>query len=167
MAKEKRPTEEDRVEALRRLLSGLVRGDDVFDLTAAVANLHPAHNTFPGEVFMQLAADSLDLAGVDGKDPIPYEGLREKYLPECEFRGRENRRIRFAVLASASLRAGLEADLLDEVTWWRTDDFWRYGLCAAVALIRAGAEREGVTVAAFAERLADRHQLTLEDLTTG
>lgn len=167
MAKEKRPTEEDRVEALRRLLSGLANGEDVVDLSAAVEDLHPAHDTFPGEVFMELAADALDLAGVERSDPIPYEGLREKYLSECDFRGRENRRIRFAILASASLRGGLEADLLDEVAWWQTDDFWRYGLCAAVALIRAGAEREGITVAAFAQRLAKRHQLTLDDPTTG
>lgn len=44
--------------------------------------------------------------------------------------------------------------------WWRTDDFWRYALCAAVALIRACAERQGIIVAAFAERLAERAQVS-------
>jgi hypothetical protein len=31
---------------------------------------------------------------------------------ECEFKGRQNGKIRFAILASASLRGGIEADLL-------------------------------------------------------
>lgn len=49
---------------------------------------------------------------------IPYEGLWETHLPECQFRGRENRKIQYAILTSAALRAGLEPDLLDEVVWW-------------------------------------------------
>jgi hypothetical protein len=155
------PTEEDRDEALRRLLSGLVAGDDVFELAASVADLHPKYNTFPGEVFMDLAADALEIADATRNDPVPYEGLRETYLPECEFRGRDNRRIQYAILTSASVRGGLEPDLLDEVTWWRADDYWRYALFAAVALIRAGAERQGVTIAQMVERLADRTGVTL------
>lgn len=118
----KRPTAEDRTEALRRVLSGLVDGADVFELAASVADLHPKTNTFPGEVFMGLAADALETAGATRDHPIPYEGLRETYLPECEFRGRNGRKIRYAVLTSASVRGGLEPDLLDEVIWWHTDD---------------------------------------------
>ena len=155
------PTEEDRDEALRRVLSGLLAGDDVFELAASVADLHPEYNTFPGEVFMDLAADALEIADATRNDPVPYEGLREIYLPECEFRGRDNRRIQYAILTSAAVRGGLEPDLLDEVTWWRADDYWRYALFAAVALIRAGAERRSVTIAQMAEQLADRSGVTL------
>ena len=155
------PTEEDRDEALRRLLSGLVAGDDVFELAASVADLHPKYNTFPGEVFMDLAADALEIADATRNDSIPYEGLRETYLPECEFRGKNNRKIQYAILASASVRGGLEPDLLDEVAWWRADDYWRYALYAAVALIRAGADRQSVTIAQIVEQLADRSGVTL------
>jgi len=77
------PTDQDRAEALRRLLCGLARGDDVFGLAAAIEELHLRHNTFPGEVFLRLVADALDVASVDCDDPVPYEGLREKYLGEC------------------------------------------------------------------------------------
>jgi hypothetical protein len=56
----KRPTDEDRAEALRRLLVGLARGDDANQLSSAIADLHVRHNTFPGEVFMELAADALE-----------------------------------------------------------------------------------------------------------
>ena len=45
----RRPTEQDRVEATRRFLSGLANGDDVFELSSATGELHPKTNTFPGE----------------------------------------------------------------------------------------------------------------------
>jgi hypothetical protein len=157
----KRPTEEDRVEAIRRLLAGLSRGDAVHDLSRAIEDLHPKNDTFPGEVFTRLAADALDLAEVTAQQPIPYEGLREKFLPECDFRGRENRKIQYAVLTAAAARGGLEPDLLDEVIWWHADDFWRYGLGAAVAIIRSCADRMSVAVPEFARQLADRTGITL------
>lgn len=155
------PTEEDRDEALRRLLSGLAAGDDVFELAASVADLHQKYNTFPGEVFMDLAADALEIAGATRNDPISYEGLLETYLPECEFWGRDNRKIQYAILTSASVRGGVEPDLLDEAGWWRADDYWQYALFAAVALIRVGAERQSLTIARVVEQLADRTGVTL------
>ena len=57
----KRPTDEDRAEALRLLLVGLSRGDDANQLSSEIADSHVRHNTFPGEVFMELAADALDV----------------------------------------------------------------------------------------------------------
>jgi hypothetical protein len=73
------------------------------------------------------------------------EGLRERFLPECTFRGREIKKLQYAVLAAAALQGGTEPDLL-EVAWWQTDDFWQYALFAAVAYIRAAASRAGVPV---------------------
>lgn len=157
----KRPTEEDHREAVRRLLTGLAAGDDAVDLVASVADLHPKNDTFPGEVYMELAADALEVAGAGRDDPIPYEGLRETHLPEREFRGRENRQFQYAVLTSASVRGGLEPDLLDEVIWWGTDDYWHYALYAAVALIRASAAHVGVPVARVVEQLAENHRVAL------
>ena len=66
-----------------------------------------------------------------------------------------------AVLVAAAARGGLEPDLPDEVIWWHGDDFWRYGLAAAVALIRSCADRMGVAVPEFAQQLADRKGITL------
>jgi hypothetical protein len=152
-----RPTEDDRIEAIRRLLSGLEKGTDANELAAGIADLHPKNDTFPGEVFMGLAADVLDVAGIGRDTAIRYEGLLEAHLPECRFRGRENRKIQYAVLTSAALRAGLEPDLLVEVVWWGTDDYWRYALFAAVGLVRAAAARQGVPVPRLARQLAERH----------
>ena len=155
-----RPTEEDRIEAITRLLGGLEKGSDAHVLAAAVADLHPKNNTFPGEVFMELAADAFEIAGISRDTSIPYEGLRETHLPECSFRGRENRKIQYAILTSAAYRAGLEPDLLDEVTWWHNDDYWRYALFATVGLIRAAAARQGISAAQLARQIAERHGIT-------
>jgi len=153
----RRPPEEDRIEAIRRLLGGLENDSDAHELAAAIADLHPKNNTFPGDVFMELAADALEIAGISRDAPIAYEGLREAHLPECSFRGRENRKIHYAILASTAFRAGLEPDLLDEVTWWQNDDYWRYALFAAVGLIRAAAARQGIPTAQLARQIAERH----------
>jgi hypothetical protein len=156
-------TDDDHREAVQRLLVGLATGQDVFELSAAVADLHPKNDTFPGEAFLHLAAEILrDTVAADA-GPIEYEGLRERHLEEVQFRGKDNRRIQYAVLCAGAIAGGLEPDLLDEVVWWGTDDFWHYGLLAAVALIRASADRRGVSVDQVVAELADRHGVAFRE----
>ena len=107
-------------------------------------------------MFLHVAADALDWCGVSRADPLPLEGLRERFLPECTFRGRDNGKLRYAVLTAAALHGGTEPDLLDEIAWWQTDDFWRYALFAAVAFIRAAAIRAGVPVRQACRDLAQQ-----------
>jgi hypothetical protein len=154
-------TEEDEREAVQRLLVGLSSGQDVFGLSATIADLHHKNDTFPGEVYIRLAAEVLADTSAAGAGPIGYEGLREVHLEEFEFRGRENRKFQYAVLCSASLAGGLEPDLLDEVVWWGTDDFWRYALLATVALIRASAAARQVAVEDVVAELALRRSVKL------
>jgi hypothetical protein len=146
MPARKRPAPEDTVTARRVLLDGLARDADIFQLASDLAPLHPRNDTFPGEVFLRLAADALDWCGASRASPVPLEGLRERFLPETAFRGRQNAKLQYAVLAAAALHGGAEPDLLDEVAAWQADDFWQYGLYAAVAYIRAAASRVGVPV---------------------
>jgi hypothetical protein len=97
-------------------------------------------------VFLHVAADALNWCRASRADPLPVEGLRERFLPDCTFRGRQNKNHQDTLLAASALHGGTEPDLLDEVAWWQTDDFWQYGLFAAVAYIRAAASRAGVPV---------------------
>ena len=143
-----------------RLLGGLAEGKDVFEVTSSVAELHPRHNRFPGEVYMGLAADTLELTGIGRDDPVAYQNLLEDHLSECEFRGWDKRKIQYAILAGAAFRGGIKPDLLND-TAWRTDDYWRYALLAAVAVIRACAVRLEISVGEFVERLARLHGLEL------
>ncbi len=161
MAKTKRPTEQDAAETKRIVLQGLARGDDVPELATQLEPLHPKDSTFPGEVLLGLGADALDVAGASREQPLAHEGIRDRFLPECEFRGRGPRKLRYALLAVGAVRGGIELDLLDEVGWWQTDDFWYYALCAFVAWTRAVADRTGLAVKEVCERLAASHQVDL------
>jgi hypothetical protein len=84
------------------VLDGLARDADLSDLVTELAFLHPRNNTFPGEVFLRLAADVLDWCDASRQQPLALERIRERFLPECAFRGRQNHKLQFAVLAAAA-----------------------------------------------------------------
>jgi hypothetical protein len=146
MAARKRPTPHDAATARQLLLGGLARGADAYELLSELAPLHPRDNTFPGEVLLRLAADALDWCRASRADPLTLEGIRERFLPECNLRGRQHKKLQYAVLVAAALRGGTEPDLLDEIAWWQADDFWQYAVFATVAYIRAAANHAGVPV---------------------
>src|ERR1700756_2200980 len=98
----KRPTDEDAATARRALLDGLARDTDIFEVLSELAPLHPRNDTFPGEVFLHLAADALEWCGASRAEPLALEGLRARYLPECAFRGRQKGKLQYAVLAAAA-----------------------------------------------------------------
>jgi hypothetical protein len=139
----------------------MVRDTGVSGLAGELAPLHPRDNTFPGEVLLQVAADALEWCGASRADPLALEGMPERFLPECAFRGRENKRpgkqeASVHCPGSGGATWGAEPDLLGEVTWWQTDDFWQYALWAAVAYIRAAASQAGVPVRRVCQELAQR-----------
>jgi hypothetical protein len=155
-----RPTDDDHAEALRRFLAGLLRDDDANQLVADIADLHVQHNTFPGEVFMELAADALAVAGVEREPGVAYRELLSTYLPEVAFRGKEHRRIQYAVLTAHAVHGGLEPDLLDEVTYW-IEQYWTYALYAAVAIVRASAASAAIPLESMLADLATKHAIDL------
>ena len=72
MPARKRPGPDDA--AARILLGGLASETGIFELAGELAPLHPQDSTFPGEVFLRLAADALDWSGVSRADPVSLEG---------------------------------------------------------------------------------------------
>ena len=142
--------------ARRVLLDGLARDADIFQLVSELAPLHPRDNTLPARCSSASPRTRGTGARVSRADPLRLERLRERFLPERTFRGRQDTKLQCAVLAAAALQGGTEPDLLDEVSWWQTDDFWPYALFAAVAYIRAAASRTGVPVRQACQDLAQR-----------
>jgi len=106
MPVKKRPTPQHAVTASQILLDGLAHDAGIPELLNQLAPLHPRNNTFPGDVFLRRAADTLDWSGASRADPVTLEGMRERLLPECAFRGRDTRKLQFAVLAAAAQRGG-------------------------------------------------------------
>lgn len=162
MAARKRLGAEDRLVAIRTALHGIADHADPLDVAPALAALHPKNDTFPGEVLLALAADALDEAGASREHPVSYEGLRERYLPEIEFRGRvEHHKSHYALQAAAMMRGGVEPDLLGEVTWWSSDDLWLWSLYALIIYLRVAAERTATPIQAVCEALATRHGVNI------
>jgi len=96
------------VTARRTLLDGLARDADIFEVLSGLAPLHPRNDTFPGEVFLHLAADALEWCSASRAEPLALEGLPERFLPEASFRGRRNAKFQYAVLAAAGVHGGIE-----------------------------------------------------------
>lgn len=147
---------------IRIALHGIASYADPLEVAPELAALHPKNNTFPGEVLLGLAADALDEAGASRDHPVTYEGIRERFLPEIEIRGRvEHHKGHYALQAAAIIHGGVEPDLLGEVTWWNRDDLWLWSLYALVIYVRVAADRTGTTVGAVCESVATRHGVDL------
>ncbi len=143
------------------MLSGLARGYDVDGLIAAAAPSHVPGWFTPDVALLDAAATALELACPPGSAPLEYEGLRERYLPEVTFRGREeHRNSQYAIYAAACMRGGLQPDLLHDAGWWRTP-LWQYAVFAVVIYSRAAAERLRVPLEEIVARIAARHGLDL------
>jgi hypothetical protein len=146
--------------AQQMVLLGLRRGDAVPDLIDAVAS--QARPSFTPDVAMlDLAVTALDLACPADAEPLAFEGLRERYLPEVTFQGRvEQRNSQYALYAAACIRGGLQPDLLHDAGWWQSP-LWTYAVYALVIYTRTAAERLDVLTVEIAERIAVQHGLEL------
>jgi hypothetical protein len=148
-------------------LNGLAHAEELSEIAARLAPLHPRHDTFPGEVLLDLAADAIAVSGASRRSPILFEGIRERYVPDGTAHTKaEHHKSKFALGAAAMLHGGVDPGLLDEVQLWQTDDLWYWSLEALVAYIRASADRIGQPVASVCRRLADDRGVTLADGVT-
>jgi hypothetical protein len=164
MARKAGPSEEDYASAARLGLLGLMAGQHSDTIMEQLAALHPRNNTFPAEVLLELAAEAIEESGASPAEPIQYQGMRDRYLPEYHFRGKsQQHNSHYALMAAAMIRAGVYPDLLDEAYGWGIEDMWDYAFYALVLYGRAAAERTGRTPEDIASALAERRGIDLGD----
>lgn len=164
MAARHRATDEDRQKAIEIALRGVSAGDELTDIAARLAPLHPRNDTFPGEVLLDLAADAIELSGASRQHPIEFEGIRDRYLPEGVAHTKaQHRKSEFALRASAMLHGGVDPALLDEVRWWQSDDLWYWSLEALVVYVRAAADRADQSVESVCRQIADVRGISVAD----
>lgn len=157
MAPMKQPTPEDRSDAIQIVLAGLASGQDVDLVLEKLRAQHIRHNTFPAEELLEFASDAIDESGATTADPIDFEKIRERFLPEHRFSGKnQHYKSRYAISAAAMIHGGIYPDLLDGAAWWRTDDLWVYSFFALLIFIRAAAERTGRPIEEVVSSVADR-----------
>ena len=158
------PTPEDRVAAAQIALSGVADGTDLDELRYRVERLNFPNNTFLGEVLLGLAADAIEVSGASREQPIAFEKLRERHLPECTAHTKaQHHKSVYTLRAAAMIRAGVDPGLLDEVSWWRSDDLWFWALDALVVYLRVAAERTGGPINVVCEQVANRHGVALTE----
>jgi hypothetical protein len=116
MAARHRPTDDDRRTVIEIALGGLARGNDLADIAGRLAPLYPRHNTFPGEVLLDLAADAIGASGATRQSPLEFEGIRERYLPEAVAHTKaQHHKSEYALHAAAMVHGGVDPGLLEEV----------------------------------------------------
>jgi hypothetical protein len=165
MAPTKQPTPEDRHNAILVTLTGLATGQDFDPIVEKLGALHIRHNTFPAEELLELASDAIDESETTAADPIEFEKIRERLLPEHRFSGKnQHYKSKYALSAAAMIHGGVYPDLLDDAAWWQTDDLWFYSFFAFVIFIRAAAARTGRSVEEVAQSIADRRMVRLSPI---
>ena len=141
------------------VVTALARDDDAYGLMAAAAPSHVPGRFSPDVALLELAVTALDLACPPGAEPLEYEGLCDRYLPEVGFAaGVEHRNSQYALYAPACMRGGLKQDLLSNAGWWQTP-LWQLAVFAVVVHSSAAVERLGVRLDEIARRIAVRHHL--------
>jgi len=164
MARTAGPSDEDYDSAARLGLLGLTADEDADSIMEQLVALHSRNNTFPAEVLLELAAEAIEESGASPADPIQYEGMRDRHLPEYHFRGKyQQHKSHYALMAAAMIRAGVYPDLLDEAHGWGIDDMWTYAFYALVLYGRVAAERTGRSLEDIATALAERRGIDLGD----
>ena len=157
------PSEEDYGTAIHLSLLGLTADQDLDEVMDRLVSLHPKNNTFPAEVLLELAGDAIAESGASPTEPIQYEGIRDRYLPEFSFRGKSpQHKSHYALMAAAMIAAGVYPDLLDEAYGWGVEDMWEYAFYALLVYGRVAAERTGRSSEAVASAIAERHGITLD-----
>src|ERR1019366_3996332 len=102
MAPRKQPTPEDRSDAIRIVLAGLASGQDFDPVLEKLGALHIRYNTFPAEALLELASDAIDESGATTADPIDFEKIWERYLPEHRFSGKnQHYNVMYAISAAS------------------------------------------------------------------
>jgi hypothetical protein len=162
MARTSGPSEEDHGTAVGLGLLGLADDQDLVEIMDRLVSIHPKNNTFPAEVLLELAVDAIAESGASPTEPIRYEGIRDRYLPEFSFRGKsQQHKSHYALMAAAMIRAGVYPDLLDEADGWGIEDMWEYAFYALLVYGRIAAERTGRTSESVASAIAQRRGITL------
>lgn len=140
--------------AQHAFLTALSQGAGLDEIEAEVRRT-AAKGFTPDVAVLQVAVAAMDLAGVDRTRPLEKADLMSQHLPEVQFRNQLalQERTTYALNAVAAIRGGLEPDIVDDMYWWHVRDIVDYTVLAAVAYVRASAERRDQPITQLVDEL--------------
>ena len=154
VAKRLAPTDDDRREMCRVALGAVASGVPD-DFTTDWRTLADKRFPFPADVFTELAADAMGLAGVTRSEPVSLDDFAERYLPEYEFRGNTaHQKMRAALNLVVGVHGGVMGDYFGVAGWWQLQDLSWFAFVTLVLMVRVAAERTGRPVADVCSELA-------------
>lgn len=155
MTKPREPTAAERADVATIALTRIAGGEPFNEMSRWLLPFSDYEFPFPAEMFIELAADALAVAGATRANPMSLTDVYERHLPERPISGNTaHQKSRAALLAAVALHAGIVPDYGDIAGWWHVKDFDVRAYEACVTLIRVAAERTSQTVASVCVQIA-------------
>ncbi|MDP9336984.1 MAG: hypothetical protein M3Q30_27225 [Actinomycetota bacterium] len=154
-------TNDERREVCRAALAGIA-AESLDDVTVELRPRKDRHFPFPADVFIELGADALRLAGATRASPVNLNDFSERYLAEYELRGNTARqKIAAAAHLVVAAHGGVVPDYFGAAGWWQVQDLWSFALLALVGMVRVAAERTGRPCTDICAELAAAHDFSV------
>ncbi|MCW2750145.1 MAG: uncharacterized protein JWR83_1255 [Aeromicrobium sp.] len=139
---------------VRDLLDGLEREDDLDLVYRVVGNSFGVGSKTSPRLLLDLAAAAFSACGASSANPLVFDELESRYLPEWPARGNTaHQKRRYAIQAAVLIAAGVEPE---DTSWWRSDDLWVHAFDAVVIFVRAASDRQRLTVREICEALGTK-----------
>jgi D-alanyl-D-alanine dipeptidase len=103
---------------------------------------------------LDLAALAFLACSASSADPLEFDELERRYLPESPVRGNAaHQKRRYALTAAVLIASGVEPE---DTSWWKADNLWSYAFDAVVVFVRAASERRQLPIATICTALRDQ-----------
>ena len=156
------PTAVEREEVATIALTRIAKGQPLDETSRWLLPYSDCKFPFPGDVFVELAADALGVAGASRANPVSLVDVYERHLPERKISGNTaHQKSRAALQAAIALHGGIVPDYDEIAGWWRLNDFDAWAFMACVVLVRAAAERTGQPVDSVCAQIAAARNLRM------
>jgi hypothetical protein len=155
VAKARVPAARERTQVATAALTRIASGEPFHETSRWLQPFSGCEFPFPGDVFVELAADALAVARVTRANPVSLADAYERHLPERPISGNAaHQKSRAALLAAVALHAGIVPDYGEIAGWWRIADFDAWAFQACVTLVRVAAERTSQPVNSVCAEIA-------------
>ena len=144
----------DPVDPVAVMLDGLLADVHLDELHACVGESAGFGSNRDARGLLDLAALAFLACGATSADPLKFDELESRYLPESPVRGNvAHQKRRYALTAAVLIASGVEPE---DTSWWKADDLWSYAFDAVVVFVRAASERRQLPVATICVALRDQ-----------
>lgn len=133
------------------LLDGLEADEDLESVQRDVGEFFMLDRAASPRGLLELASAAFLACGASSADPLEFDELERRYLPEWPARGNTaHQKRRYALQAAILLASGVEPE---DTSWWRSNDLWSHAFDAVIVFVCAASERRQVPIAAICTAL--------------